>query len=132
MIKTDKYLGIPYLHRGRDYKGCDCYGLILLILLEKDIRLIDIEEEYDPNWSFKGKNHFIENAHKEWANTAFPQEFDIVGFKNNEGIMYHAGVMLDSTRFIHTCRAGTVISKITDPQWKKRIVGYFRYKNDKN
>ncbi len=26
-----KYLTIPYVAGGRDYSGCDCYGLILLV-----------------------------------------------------------------------------------------------------
>lgn len=34
-----KFLGIPYIIGGRDYTGCDCYGLVYLYLKEQGQQL---------------------------------------------------------------------------------------------
>jgi cell wall-associated NlpC family hydrolase len=121
-----KYLGIPYKHQGRDLSGLDCYGLIISIYADLGIKLFDIEEDYARDWSWKNKNYFLENAHKEWEEVRKPRIFDVVGFKNSKGILNHAGVMLDGDRFINTCRAGTVIYRVSDPVWSARFCGFYR------
>lgn len=123
-----KYLGVPYKHRGRDLKGLDCYGLIICIYKDLGFKLWDIEEEYDENWSWKGKNHFIENYHQQWRRIEVPDVFDVVLFSNSKGIANHGGVVLSEGRFIHTCKQGTIISRLSDPGWRKRIEGFYRLK----
>jgi len=126
-----KYLGIPYKHQGRVITGLDCYGLILSVYADIGIALFDIHEDYAPDWSFKGKNYFIENYHKEWERVAQPLFLDVVLFKNRKGAFNHAGVMLDERRFIHTSKVGTVVSSISDMK-SHRLDGYYRYKNVKS
>ncbi len=125
---VEKYLGIPYRHRGRDLSGLDCYGLIISIFEDAGISLFDIEEEYTEDWAWKGKNLFIENAYLEWEQVKTPYFLDVVGFVNSKGVVNHAGVMLTSTKFIHTCKAGTVISSLNDYRKKNRIAGFYRHK----
>ena len=130
MTKDDiisKYLGIPYRHRGRGLNGFDCYGLIIAIYGDVGIRLFDVEEDYTEDWSWKGRNHFIENAHRQWEEVRQPMLFDVVLFKNSKGIVNHAGVMLDEYNFIQTCRAGTVVTGIGSVR-QDRIEGFYRYK----
>jgi cell wall-associated NlpC family hydrolase len=124
----DRYLGVPYKHRGRTISGLDCYGLIISIYKDLGIKLIDIEENYTEDWTWAGKNYFIENAYKEWEAVIVPELFDVVGFNNSKGIMTHAGVMLDANRCIHTCKAGTVITRINDFKQTHKLSGYFRHK----
>lgn len=120
------FLGIPYKHRGRDLSGLDCWGLIKLVYNKLGYTLWDIEEEYTQDWSFKGKNHFIENYHKEWDKVISPNIYDVVLFKNGKGIANHGGIMLLNNRFIHSCRIGTIISRLSNEQWKRRIEGFYR------
>lgn len=124
----EKYLVIPYLHHGRTLSGLDCYGLILLIFEEQGIELWDINEDYDPQWSWKGKDLFIENYARDWEVVLDPRFMDVACFKNGKGIVNHAGVVLGENKFIHAVKAGVVVSKYTDPQWQKRLVGFYRYK----
>jgi cell wall-associated NlpC family hydrolase len=124
-----KYLGVPYKHQGRDLTGLDCYGLVIRIFDDLGIKLFDIEEDYTADWSWKGKNYFLENAHKDWQEVVKAKMLDVVGFKNSKGTLNHAGVMLDGDRFINSCRAGTVICRISDPRWKKRFTGFYRFKS---
>lgn len=124
----EKYLGVPYLHHGRTLSGLDCYGLILLIFEDQGIELWDINEDYDLEWSWKGKDLFIENYAREWEAASDPRFMDVACFKNGKGIVNHAGVVLGENKFIHAVKAGVVVSKYTDPQWQKRLVGFYRYK----
>jgi cell wall-associated NlpC family hydrolase len=123
-----KYLGIPFKHRGRDLSGLDCYGLIINIFKDAGIKLFDIEEEYSEEWAWKGRNLFLENAYREWQQVEQPKFLDIVGFVNSKGVVNHAGVMLTATKFIHTCKAGTVISLLNIYKKKNRISGFYRHK----
>jgi len=123
-----KYLGFSYKHQGRDMRGLDCYGLIIAIYADLGIKLFDIEEEYDSDWSWKNKNYFLENAHKDWEEVKKPKLFDVITFKNGKGVMNHAGVMLDENRFINSCKAGTVVCRSSDDVWQKRFAGFYRHK----
>lgn len=122
----NKYLGIPYKHRGRDMTGLDCYGLIIAVYKDFGEYLLDIEEEYDVRWDFKGKNYFIENYNKEWDKIINPIPFDVVLFKNSKGICNHGGIVFKDGMFLHTCKAGTVMSRLSD--WQSKLDGYYRLK----
>lgn len=124
---TKKYLGIPFLHRGRTIKGLDCYGLIILIYKDLGFKIYDIGE-YDLDWGIKGGNLFVENYHKQWEQVEVPKLFDIVLFANNKNLVVHGGIMLDNNRFLHTCKAGTVIGNLNSKEWQAHIAGFFRLK----
>jgi len=125
----DRYLGIPYKNMGRTLEGLDCYGLILSIYKDAGIELVDIDT-YPADWALTDGNHvssFIEDYSKAWITVSTPVLLDVVGFKNSKGIFNHAGIMLNSSKVINTCRAGTVILDIFGPL-KDKVVGYYRHK----
>ncbi len=127
-----KYVGIPYKHLGRDENGLDCWGLILLAFKElRGITLWDIGEEYPEDWSWKGKDLFMENYQRQWEKVDRPALYDVVLLNNGKGIANHAGIMINNRNFIHCIKAGVVLARVTDKQWKPRVAGYFRFKNDK-
>jgi len=122
-----KYLGIPYKHQGRDLSGLDCYGLIIAIYADLKIKLFDIDEDYAPDWSWKNKNYFLENAYKDWQGVKTAKLFDVAGFKNKKNVFCHAGIMLDEYRFINTCpKIGTVVCRLSEGTWQERFAGFYR------
>ena len=123
-----KYLGVPYKHHGRDLSGLDCYGLILKIFEDWDVKLWDIHADYDQEWSWKGRDLFFENYAREWERVQDSRFMDVVCFKNGRNIVNHAGVFLGENKFIHAVKAGVVVSKLTDREWQKRFAGFYRYK----
>jgi cell wall-associated NlpC family hydrolase len=129
IFATMKYIGIPYRHMGRDETGLDCWGLILLVYREMlHVRLWDIGEAYTDDWSWKGKDLFMENYQKQWDKIREPRIYDVVLINNGKGVANHAGVMINERSFIHCVKAGVVLSRVTDKTWKPRVAGYFRYK----
>jgi len=122
------FLGAPYKHRGRTIAGLDCWGLIKLVYSYIGYKVWDIED-YSEDWSFKGRDYFAENYYKEWDRVQLPTLFDVVLFKNGEGIANHGGVILKNGRFIHCSRkTSTVITRLSHPTWEKRIEGFYHLK----
>jgi len=128
---VNQYIGIPYKHMGRDKSGLDCWGLVKLIYKDiLDIVLWDIGEEYPENWSFKGKDLFMENYRKQWKRVTEPQTWDVVLLRNGGEVINHAGVMLKKGTFIHCIKTGVVLSDVSEKIWKPQVAGFYRYKND--
>jgi len=125
---VNKYLGIPYVHQGRELNGLDCYGLIARIYEDLGYELFDIEG-YDKNWSFEKRNHLLVNYHRQWIRCKEPRMlFDAVLFKGTKNPVNHGGVMIDDTHFIHCCKQGTIVSRITEPKWEIRIESFYHLK----
>lgn len=125
-----KYLGVPWKEKGRSLEGLDCYGLMVMIYADFGFKLLDWEEEnkdYDEKWYLK-ENILEENYWKQWEKIEEPAPLDVVLLSGIEGMAYHAGIVLTSRRFIHTCKAGTVVSRLDDRRWKSRIQGFYRFK----
>jgi len=128
----NKYLGIPYLNRGRTMEALDCWGLIIAVYKDLGFALPDTTEEYDEDWSWQGKDFFLTTNYSDWQKVLIPGSLDVVLFQNSKGIANHGGIMLKNNRFLHACRAGVVIGKLEDFIWKKRIYGFYhlRLRND--
>jgi len=123
----NKYLGTPFKHHGRFVDGLDCYGLIIRVYEDLGFKLFDIDDEYDTDWAWKGRNLFIENYHKEWEKVEKPGLFDVVLFcVNNKGVANHGGIVLKEGFFLHSCKAGTVVAQLSD--WSKYLEGFYHYK----
>jgi hypothetical protein len=99
-------------------------------------KLIDISDDYDENWKLNGDNlfakYYAENYYKECDKVEKPEFLDTVLFKNSKGIINHGGIVLNYGKFIHTCKAGTVISRFSDSKFRMPIAGFYRLKDDKS
>lgn len=126
----NKYLGVPFQHQGRTMEGMDCYGLIIAVYADLGHKLFDIEEDYTEKWSWKGKNLFIENYYKQWAFVNEAQVFDVVLLGNGKGVANHAGIMLKDNRVLHTCRAGTVVSRLEELRMRYKFMGFYRLREE--
>lgn len=122
---TKKYLGIPYRHRGRSLKGLDCWGLVVLVYKDFGIDILDLQN-YRENWAREGKNYFIENYYEKWHEVTEPCLLDVLLFNNRQGTPYHAGIYLNSDRFIQGNTAGVVVSRLAG-KWQERLEGIYRY-----
>jgi cell wall-associated NlpC family hydrolase len=122
-----KYIGVPYKHAGRDTKGLDCWGLIILIYKELlNFELLDIWD-YEKHWSKTKSNLFLDNYNKHFKQTEKPKKFDLIFFhsKVDKEQVIHAGVYIGKGDFIHCMsKLGTNRAKLCD--WKSVVYGYYR------
>lgn len=132
----EKYVGIPYLHKGRDRRGMDCYGLVLAVSEELGRNLLDFNIDYEEKWYLRDHNLVIENYHHQWNRVTDHAPGDLVFFTTRyfsqdttpRITVNHVGVAFSGRRFIHACRAGVVISSLNDIRWQQRVEGFYRFK----
>jgi len=126
---VEKYIGVPFKEHGRDIKGVDCFGLILLIYKELGYKIDDYQ--YKPDW-FKGDyNLFLENYHKYAERIEKPEPGDAILLSKNSESPTHIGVYLGNGKFIHCLKKyGVIISRLNQEPFKSRTEGFFRLKKE--
>lgn len=102
----DKFIGIPFVDKGRDLKGCDCFGLVELYYKH----ILDIEINY---MSIPCENSrrifadFLHHVSKDWVRVEEPEKHCVVALCTNDNhpdMVTHFGIMLDKKRMLHTLK----------------------------
>lgn len=135
-----EYLGIPHVKGGRDIQsGLDCWGLVVYFYKnEFGINL--------PTYDYiNTKNNSIEDSSKELCITNSYLNFNRVVFSketrdfnnvkygdialfNIAGNPIHTGVILNKDgTMLHSHNSGSVIERITNPQWINRLRSIHRH-----
>ena len=127
--KYQQYLNIPYKHLGRDRKGLDCYGLLLLYY--KEILGYEIKDwYYEENWSKKGQNFFLEKYKDfHFVRVNVPIKNDVVLFCMDIHcpIPNHLSIVVEAPNVALSAeKSGVCLIDINRPIWKRRIQGYYR------
>jgi cell wall-associated NlpC family hydrolase len=138
-----KYIGIPYKHLGRDLKGLDCYGLVVMIYKHHlgielpDVELYTFGEDacnYMTSFYTDKTYENVSGFSKLWTPVTQLAKYDIILFTVYEDIdaPTHSGVYLDHNKFIH-CMSGlpVTISRLEGP-WKNKMHSAYRYKERLN
>jgi hypothetical protein len=129
---SNKYIGIPFLDKGRDINGIDCWGLVRLVYRQEyNIDLPNFSSEYEADDTERMRD-LIAQYKEGWEQIDVPTEGCIVLF-NIMGTESHIGIAVSNTHFLHA-RDGrdSAIESFESVGWKKRISGYFKYSENKN
>lgn len=133
-----KYINVPFKHRGRDWDGCDCYGLIRLIFKEElEISLPDfLEISYNCDLNEEDETHLEDHWEAgldrgEWRKIDPPyKRFDGLLFYANSRrvIADHMGLVIGDGKFIHTSAKYkmSMVGKL-EGIWESKIYGGARY-----
>lgn len=123
---------VPFIEGGRDRKGVDCWGLLVLLFKE----FMDTELPTYSGIAYKGGNH--EEA-----------AFDLQRLRDTQDIFYevdepkfgdivlltllgrplHVGFAINKTEMIHIApKCGVVLENFRGGKWRRKIVGFYRAK----
>jgi hypothetical protein len=118
-------IGVPFLDRGRDFDGWDCWGLVVAFYREVYHLTIESCDELsiieNPKEAIRA---MIERA-KRWTLVDVGQEHT-----GNVAIWRpaHASIVLPGRRMLH-CLEGkaTCIERYNHTMWRQRLIGFHRH-----
>lgn len=128
---AEQYVGLPYRPLGRDREGCDCWGLLALVLREQfgyelpDYSALRWQEGVNPRAVGEGAQEYASR----FTPVALGQE------RAGDGVLLrlrghplHVGVVVAPTWMLHTHEAAnSCVENYTRPLWKHRVIGIYRY-----
>lgn len=126
----DRFVGVPYLDRGRTMAGCDCWGLVRLVLAELGgLQLPSYVEDYVTAADARAIDGLIAGELEPWAMIAAGHEkpFDAVLMREGR-FARHIGLVVAPGRLLHVEDGGTsVIEPYRHGHIKARLLGFYRY-----
>lgn len=122
------YIGIPYVLKGRNRTGVDCWGLARLVYEEQySITLPSFDDTYNTS-SDENIEEIVARQKEGWEEVKEPAVGDVVLFKVL-GRVQHIGVYIGNKMFLHA-REGysSCIERLDSGTWKHRFAGAWRYR----
>jgi cell wall-associated NlpC family hydrolase len=129
----DRFVGIPWVNRGRSIVGCDCWGLVWMVY--RDLRGIELPSYSDRYVTAKDRDAIaalIAGEIDPWDEIPAGQEmpFD-AALMHESGIVRHIGIVTAPGRLLHVERGETSrIERYREGVLLHRLSGFYRYRGD--
>ena len=128
------YIGIPFKSYGRDHGGCDCWGLLRLVLAEQfDTR---IPAFHGMTWrqgdDRRALAEYMDARLDVWTPVEPGQEQPGDGvLMRLMGHPIHCGIVVARGWMLHVeGGADAAAEPYTDMRWNRRVLGFYRYKGN--
>jgi cell wall-associated NlpC family hydrolase len=127
----DRYVGIPYLDKGRTQVGCDCWGLVHLVY--RELLRIDLPsycECYGSADDGVAISGLIADELEPWGEIAPGEEMQFDGVLMRDGaVVRHIGIVAQPGLLLHVEPTGlSKIERYRTGILRNRIVGFYRYR----
>ena len=122
------YVGIPWLDRGRDLRGCDCWGLYRLLLLAgRGIDLPSYGDDYAGPADRAAILGLIDGDRDLWR-LLRPDEVAPLDLVLVRGSPWHVGAVVRPGLMLHVPEGRTsVIEPTSTGRYSRRVEGIYRY-----
>jgi cell wall-associated NlpC family hydrolase len=133
MINVRRYIGLPFADHGRDWDGCDCYGLVRLVYREEwGIELPSLAGDYASALEREDVAALLSTGRPAWAMpVATPAQGDVVVLRRGgeaKGQGSHLGIVLEPGLMLHIHRHTSAVCERFDGMiWRHRVEGYLRW-----
>lgn len=142
-MDTNKFISIPFKEKGRDFYGCDCWGLGWLILKEEAGIVIESHDElYRHTLDPDIPKNFRRDAEKNWVSLyssaeecrAAPlsarreKKYDFVLLRQR-GLPSHVGIVVRPGVMIHMqSQSNCEVTSYLGLRWQCQIMGFYRHR----
>lgn len=117
-----KWLGVPWRHQGRDHNGIDCAGLIIKVAHGLGISSFDCS-----GYGLTPDGESL-RAELERHVDAKPARIGSIVLLRFISAPQHLAILTDIGLIHAYARAGRVIETSFDERWRRRVVGFYRYR----
>lgn len=127
------YVGIPFLERGRDRAGCDCWGLARLVLGERfGVDVPSYTSDYESVADTRKLAALAERSRADgWVEVALPEARpgDVLLLRLS-GLPIHVGLVVAPGWMLHTKKAtDSVLDRFGGLAWRNRVLGAYRHED---
>lgn len=126
-----RFVGIPFADRGRDFSGCDCWGLVYLAYRQ----LLGIELPTYGEISAKdllrvARNIGTQYKCEPWVEPRAPRPLDVaVMHFHGSKLVGHVGLLVEGAQVLHTERShDSALVPLSHMTVRHRIVAFRRYR----
>ena len=126
---VNKYVGIPFKSGGRTSDGCDCYGLVRMVLKnEYSLILPMLDGKYiDALDTETTKELFRQYVPLLCGDKIEKPEEKAIAVIKTQGLATHVALYAGDGFIIHTMlNTGTVCERLSNPTLTGRIEGWYR------
>jgi len=133
---AERALDVPFVEKGRDYDGWDCWGLVYCCYRDVyGITLPSMADQYGSVKRLKELAKLIDANHEEWAPTDNPQPGNVAILRMSQHSC-HVGIMLTPRIVLHIEEVSkvsdfAVAEEIDRAPWKgvgyNNVEGIYRY-----
>jgi len=129
-MNLDDFVGLPWLDRGRDRNGLDCWGLLAIVYAERfGIVLPSFRDDYLTVADGDAVVALLEGHRETWREV--PSGAEQAGdalLMSVGGRPRHVGVVAGGGRVLHIEQgAGAIIESYRSFRLRRRVLGFFRY-----
>lgn len=127
------YVGIPWRVHGRDRAGCDCWGLVRLVLSERfgiEVPAYNSGYQGASRADIDDIAQLIADRPPQWAEVERGQERpgDVVLLRL-WGRPCHVGIVVGGGRMLHIEEGvDSVCEPYDGPAWRKKVAGIYRWR----
>lgn len=125
-----KYIGIPYVDKGRVITGLDCWGLFRLPFLDElGIELESFTDDYETANDTTIVRSLIDgNIDTQWKKHPITEAQCWDGLLINMGKSYHVALIAVPGIMLHIQKgSGSCLERYDCTKWRHRIVGLYRH-----
>jgi cell wall-associated NlpC family hydrolase len=127
-MEVNRFIGIPYIDKGRTFAGCDCWGLVDLFYREQlSIQLPDYTAVYAGAADVSGNEVLLMVGRSAWKPVDEPAIGDLFLFRIL-GYACHVGIALGDGDFLHVLRGRNSTAEPLDSfTWRNAKEGAYRW-----
>lgn len=127
-MKLQDLIGVPYVSRGRDIKGADCWGIILLA--QRYLYGTDVPDysEYRDSTNKEETEHLF-TARNDWRQVPLEQVLpgDVIVLRIM-GHPMHAAVYVGGGKMLHSLSGrNSCLDRLDNQGWSNRVEGVYRW-----